>query len=397
MGVRHVTLSMFVLAVLATTLDAGGVPPTTASPEAAWWSDGVTATLEQAGDRGPAWIAALQQSPIDHRPALAFLLEHMPTRDLLTLDPDFVLENVALACAARGAVPWGRAIPEEIFLNDVLPYANISERRDPWRSDFKERFLPMVRECVTPREAAHLLNQRIFAELGVKYSTARARADQSPAESIDSGLASCTGLSILLVNACRATGIPARVVGIPNWVNKSGNHTWVEIWDGGQWHFAGAAEPDERGLNHAWFTGRAARAQRDHPEHSIYAISYRRTGLRFPVTFDTDAEPAWAINVTDRYATPASPPDTDTRLLVTVVDDTGRRVAANVTVRAATDAATIHAGVSRDETHDQNDVLTFTIVRGERYEVVAGDTITPVTTDSEVHALTITVDTGGEG
>jgi len=75
----------------------------------------------------------------------------------------------------------------------------------------------------------------------VAYSREREKADQSSFESIASGKASCTGLSILLVDACRAVGIPARVVGTPLWVDRSGNHTWVEIWDDG-WRYLGACE-----------------------------------------------------------------------------------------------------------------------------------------------------------
>ena len=50
----------------------------------------------------------------------------------------------------------------------------------------------------------------IFEKLDVVYSTKRPKADQSPGESIKAGLASCTGLSILLISACRSVGIPAR-------------------------------------------------------------------------------------------------------------------------------------------------------------------------------------------
>ena len=42
-------------------------------------------------------------------------------------------------------------------------------------------------------------------------------------------MATCTGLSIMLVEACRAVGIPARVAGIASWPGRGGNHTWVEV------------------------------------------------------------------------------------------------------------------------------------------------------------------------
>jgi transglutaminase-like putative cysteine protease len=37
---------------------------------------------------------------------------------------------------------------------------------------------------------------------------------------------------VLVVDACRAVGIPARVAGVPAWTGSRGNHTWAEVWDG---------------------------------------------------------------------------------------------------------------------------------------------------------------------
>jgi hypothetical protein len=46
------------------------------------------------------------------------------------------------------------------------------------------------------------------------------------------GYGSCTGLSILLIDALRCTGIPARLVGTPAWHGdaKNGNHNWIEVY-----------------------------------------------------------------------------------------------------------------------------------------------------------------------
>ena len=71
----------------------------------------------------------------------------------------------------------------------------------------------MIADAKSPGEAAQMLNRKIFPYFKVKYDTTRLRPDQSPTESIASGKATCTGLAILLVDACRAAGIPARVAG----------------------------------------------------------------------------------------------------------------------------------------------------------------------------------------
>ena len=93
---------------------------------------------------------------------------------------------------ARKEAPWGARIPEDVFLNDVLPYANIDEARDPWRKKLYELCMPLVKDCKTPAEAARKLNGAVFTKLKVRYSTQRKQANQSPKESIEQGLASCT-------------------------------------------------------------------------------------------------------------------------------------------------------------------------------------------------------------
>ena len=125
------------------------------------------------------------------------------------------------------------------------------------------------------RRPSQKLNSTIYTKLKVKYSTDRKQPHQSPKESIEQGKASCTGLSILLSDACRSVAIPTRLVGTPLWTNKSGNHTWVEIWDG-RWHFTGACEPDPKGLDHGWFEGNASQAKKDGLEHAIYAVSFHK-------------------------------------------------------------------------------------------------------------------------
>ena len=112
----------------------------------------------------------------------------------------------------------------------------------------------------------------------------------------------------MLSDACRSVGVPARLAGTPLWANNSGNHTWVEIWYDG-WHFTGAAEPDPKGLDRAWFQDIAAEARKESARHAIYAASFRRTKLTFPLVWAPERKDVFAANVTDRYA--AKKPKTD--------------------------------------------------------------------------------------
>ncbi len=62
------------------------------------------------------------------------------------------------------------------------------ERRDNWRKDFYNKFLPLVKNSETPSEAVLNLNEEIWDIINVHYSTKRPKADQSPYESIEAGL-----------------------------------------------------------------------------------------------------------------------------------------------------------------------------------------------------------------
>jgi hypothetical protein len=296
----------------------------------------VAAQLSRAADNRQNLLAAIDRTPADQRPALAFLLANMPDIDLQHLPADLLVENVALAAQARREAPWAAQIPDEVFLDAVLPYASVNERREAWRKDFHDRFTPWVAECKTPGEAALILNKRLFREVKVRYHpTLRPKPDQSPSESIGCGYASCSGLSVLLIDACRAVGVPARFVGTPSWTtgkgdangNHGGNHSWVEVWDGHQWRVLGASEVSP--LDKTWFMDNASKAEPTDPIHRIYATAFRRGTTHFPLVWDEtidwvsaeDVTQSYLARTTIRVKTPGAPAAETARVRLTFNDD----------------------------------------------------------------------------
>ena len=289
----------------------------------------------------------------------------MPASDRATLGCDFLMENLSLALAAREKFPWAKKVPERIFFNDVLPYASLDEPRDPWRADFFKLASEIVRDCTNATDAAQALNRELFKKINVHYNTARKRNNQSPAESIEQGKATCTGLAIILVDACRAVGVPARIAGVPAWAQKEGNHTWMEIWDG-DWFFTGADEYDKNGLNRAWFNSDAAITVRSaNPLNQIYATSWRRTGDYFPLAWDLDSREIPAVNVSARYAAL----EVNTNATGTVIHvrlrekSDGDRLAAEVELRAA-NGGLLARDHTRAGTADMNDMPDFKLPDG---------------------------------
>lgn len=234
--------------------------------------------------------------------AALFLVEGMSPADLQQLDQELLTENLDLAFKARASFPWAKSVPEEVFFNDVLPYASLDETRERWRKSFYDQNKKLVADCKTTTEAAQAINKEFFKVINVHYNTGRKRPNQSPAESIKQGRATCTGLSIILVDACRSVGVPARVAGTFQWAGKRGNHTWVEIWDEGQWFYLGADEYDDKGLNRGWFTGDASNALANDWKHAIWATSWRKTDAHFPMVWNFRNKDVAGVNVTARYS-----------------------------------------------------------------------------------------------
>lgn len=335
-------------------------------------------TIATAGDNAKELKKALKEVPRNEREGMAFLISYMPERDAKSLSADFLLENVQYAYKARAEFPWAKEVPDSVFLNDVVAYANLNENRESWRKDFYERFKKYVAPCKTMREAIDSVNKNVRDELLVDYNTKREKPDQAPYESMRQHMASCSGLSILLTDAFRAVGIPSRVAGTPAWHDDRGNHNWNEVWIDGQWRFTEYYPSDD--LDQSWFLTDAGKAIKEDVRKAIYAASFKPTGCYFPLVWDENIRYVHAENVTDRYtslyraqlaATPADGSHVALRVMVFKDKDhaeaSGDRVATNLDVFKG--EKQLYGGRSTGATQDMNDVLTFNVEKNQQYTV----------------------------
>ncbi|WP_278817022.1 transglutaminase-like domain-containing protein [Leyella stercorea] len=333
-------------------------------------------TIATAGDNAKELKKALKEVPRNEREGMAFLISYMPERDAKSLSADFLLENVEYAYKARAEFPWAKEVPDSVFLNDVVAYANLNENRENWRKDFYERFKKYVAPCKTMREAIDSVNKNVRNELLVDYNTKREKPDQAPYESMRQHMASCSGLSILLTDAFRAVGIPSRVAGTPAWHDDRGNHNWNEVWIDGQWRFTEYYPSDD--LDQSWFLTDAGKAIKEDVRKAIYAASFKPTGSYFPLVWDEDIRYVHAENVTDRYtslyraqlsAMPADGSHVALRVMVFKDKDhaeaSGDRVATNLDVFKGDKQ--LYGGRSTGATQDMNDVLTFNVEKNQQY------------------------------
>ncbi|MGM0620224.1 MAG: transglutaminase-like domain-containing protein [Bacteroidota bacterium] len=353
----------------------------------------------KAGDNANELNLALEQTQKKHKEAAAFLIAYMPERDLKTLSADFILDQVQGAWRAREEFEWCRNLPDSVFLNEVLPYYNLDENRDNWRDDFYNRFAPLVQECENIYQAIDSVNFNIMDELGVEYNTKRSAVNISPFQAIKEQMATCSGLSFLLVDAFRSVGIPARIAGTPLWTNMRGNHSWVEVWIDGEWYFT-EYYPDA--LNKSWFLADAGKADPEKPVHWIYAASYKPAATHYPLVWDRDSKSIHAHNVTDRYIqlyqeNLESQELADDELLVNVVlyrsvdvEPAQGRVSEKVTVWEGDEQ--IDFGYTPQPVDDLNKFLKFRLKKNQTYRLefagTADDTIsTEISTGDELEEV----------
>lgn len=254
--------------------------------------------LEKSGERKDSLQYFLNTVPMHQYEAASFLIAYMPERDLKSLSIPYIQDQLDGAYKVRKEFSWCAKLPDSIFFNEVLPYYCFDEDRDNWRNDFYLKFAPLVKDSKDVRQAIKAVNANIRDILSVDYNTNRSIVNISPFQSMKEKMATCTGLSFLLVDAFRSVGIPARMAGTPMWTNMKGNHSWVEVWVDGEWYFTEYYPED---LNKSWFIADAGRADISNPRHWIYASSYKPKETYFQLEWDTLSKAVHAENVTKRY------------------------------------------------------------------------------------------------
>ncbi len=350
-------------------------------------SDEALQAVIDASERGEELRKLVAETPAEEQRDMAYLIVNMPEHDREGMDLELLKENVAYANIARNKYAWAKELPEEVYLCDVLPYAVVDEVRDSWRKDMYEMFAPAVDTCETMYDAICAVNAYIPALTGVHYNTKREKTNQSPSESIRQGMASCTGLSILLVDAYRAVGIPARFAGTASWHDNRGNHSWTEVWLDGEWRVTEYYFPSQ--LDHLWFMADAAKANGEDRNYAIYATRFAGGNDWFPMVWADEGEdaavedlPKWvgAENVTQHYIdlaydqyTRHLEAGTHTFLRIAGYKEQGKtqhsedRVAMGVDIFRGTEQ--MGGGLTAGELRDMNDFFSVLLPKNTEYEL----------------------------
>ncbi len=234
---------------------------------------------------------------------LSYYREGMPFCDLVDVEEEVLRGFAEHAAFLRENVKWCRALPEDIFMENVAAYRINNE----WIEDCRKWFFGMVwQEIMHMEEEEAILAVNMWCARMATYHQASARTANAVTV-YKSGFGRCGEESVFAVTVLRSVGIAARQVYAPWWAHCDDNHAWVEVWCHGGWHYLGACEP-EPVLDQGWFSYAASRAVLVHarcfglPRGEQQLIS-RRGSASF-------------INVTDHYGDTAE-------LVLEILDEEG--------------------------------------------------------------------------
>ncbi|GMI26550.1 hypothetical protein TrCOL_g1057 [Triparma columacea] len=249
--------------------------------------------------------------------AYDFLYENLPSYDVTNAaslgfhsssipDTDGLEDGIAtlalnVSLEALQSYEWAKGVEQEIFNEYVAAYANVNEARTnirPLLSSAMSAIIDAADEAPTDvSSVVSLINSNMWkSETNNLSQTVVFKSSQTPLiydpmSTLVYGFASCTGVSILFVDALRSVGVPARIAGTPAWndVYENGNHNWIEVYDGGEWNFIEAA-PAGGGESLSnpcdkWFCSPAKMANGT----KFYAARWDKSqGTVYPMAWDLD-------------------------------------------------------------------------------------------------------------
>ena len=150
-----------------------------------------------------AWLPALPAGITqEEQEGLKFLYAYMPVGDAADYAPELYLSNVRASLRAAEEMPWGKTVPNELFLHYVLPVRINNENLDTSRVTFYEELKERVQELSM---ADAILEVNHWCHEKVIYTPSDGRT-LSPSACVRNAQGRCGEESTFTVAALRAVG-----------------------------------------------------------------------------------------------------------------------------------------------------------------------------------------------
>ena len=211
------------------------------------------------GDLKDEIIEKIEALPENIKLCMKYIYAFLPLSDALSYDYDLFLSYAEHGIFVYENAPWKEKITEDLFFKDILCLRINNEKLENCRPVFYEMFAERIKG-ISLEEAIIELNYACFEHVTYKSTDTRTI---SPLSILKRAYGRCGEESTFTASVLRAFCIPAKQVYAPFWSHLDDNHAWVEAFNGENWHYLGACEPEPE-LDVAWFTTAARRAMLVH-------------------------------------------------------------------------------------------------------------------------------------
>lgn len=252
--------------------------------------------LASSGSNRPELEKVLRHYEDDERKhrAACFLIENMPRKgsilyegkwydrkvvqaDLLTIQADFLIEDIDLAFEVWGKYPWCRHLPESEFFRQLLPYRLKNEPLEGWRAYYYKKYKAVADSLA---EAGATMKNVVFffnSRYGKRYTH---EADSIPGdwsyrlmEKVGGG--TCDRLALNAVQVMRSIGVPLNLDVLPYHGKVNGGHAYNSFTDEkGEFHYFSPyeREPERK----RWIAPLVQRIIYESPRYEEVTSSYFR-------------------------------------------------------------------------------------------------------------------------
>ena len=197
--------------------------------------------------------------------------------DLLTVQADFLIENIDLAFEVWRKYPWCRHLSETEFFRQLLPYRLKNEPLEDWRSFYYNRYKAVADSLA---EVGATMEEVVFffnSHYGKRYTHEgeEIRGDWSYRLIEKIGGGTCDRLALNAALVMRSIGIPLNLDELPYHGKVNGGHAYNSFTDErGEFHYFSPYEREPE--RNRWVAPLVRRVIFESPRYEEVTSSYYR-------------------------------------------------------------------------------------------------------------------------
>lgn len=149
-------------------------------------------------------------------------------KDADYITDDFLIDNIEQAFIAWKQSAWGKDVSFNEFCEYILPYKSAEEKPEYWRKNVAKYYKQIIdsnKNNPNPIVTVNTINKELatWYKVSLTYNSP-ADIGFDIARCVKTG--SCDNSTKMALYAMKAAGLPVAHDYVPQWANRSGDHSW---------------------------------------------------------------------------------------------------------------------------------------------------------------------------